>query len=188
MDKSKNFEKALNFTLVWEGGLSDNPADYGGKTMMGVTQATLNRAYAYKLVGHKDVKQLTRDEAVKIYERMVWLPCRADVMPHPLCVIHFDTAVMRGSGGAGKILQFTLNGLFHCGLVIDGRVGPATLKALNMYWKDSERAVCTRYLAQREAHHRLRAREDPSQMRFLGGWLNRLNDLRKYTEGALQNG
>lgn len=32
------FDKALEFALRWEGGLSDDPDDRGGRTMQGVTQ------------------------------------------------------------------------------------------------------------------------------------------------------
>ncbi len=36
-----NFERALSLVLKHEGGFADHPADPGGATMMGITQATL---------------------------------------------------------------------------------------------------------------------------------------------------
>ncbi len=38
MEKDCIFEKALQFTLKWEGGYVDDPADPGGETNYGITE------------------------------------------------------------------------------------------------------------------------------------------------------
>ena len=77
--------------------------DRGGPTNMGVTAGTLKTAFERGLVGHHNVKILTRSEAAKIYEVLYWGPSKASQMPWPLNLLHFDAAVHLGVGGAGPL-------------------------------------------------------------------------------------
>ena len=65
------FAACLAFTLKYEGGFVDHPADPGGATNLGVTRATLAR-WRRSPVSTADVKALTRDEAGEIYRRFYW--------------------------------------------------------------------------------------------------------------------
>ena len=75
-----------------------------------------------------------------------------------------------GSGVNGiKIPQRVL------GVTQDGIVGPKTLAAVNA---QDPRAFFDRIKVEREAFLRRIVERNPSQNRFIRGWLNRLNDLK----------
>jgi lysozyme family protein len=57
------FERALAFTLRWEGGLSQDPDDPGGTTKYGIS------ARAHPEV---DVRNLTLEDAKEIYRKEYW--------------------------------------------------------------------------------------------------------------------
>ena len=61
-----SFNRAISFTLKWEGGYVNHPADKGGATNRGITQSTLNAAFNAGLVKHNVIEALSRDEAVAI--------------------------------------------------------------------------------------------------------------------------
>lgn len=174
------FEKALAFTLGNEGGYANDPDDRGGATNLGITQGTLAAAYRDGIVAHNDVKRLTRDEAAEIYRARYWLAAKCDRMPEPLCVLHFDAAVNHGTGGAGRLLQRALNS-FGAGLVVDGAVGEKTLAALGhvVDGMGCLHALCEAYCDEREKYYRAIVAGNPSQKKFLNGWLNRLKRNRE---------
>lgn len=59
-----NFFKAIDFVLDNEGGKSNRKNDRGGTTNFGITDKFL-RSINY----HKKAFELTRDEAVSIYDK-----------------------------------------------------------------------------------------------------------------------
>lgn len=146
-------------------------------TNMGITEGTLSNAYSKGIVGHNNIKKLTRNEAAKIYEALYWGPSGANQMPWSLCLLHFDAAVNHGLGGAGKLIQRTANRIKGPILKVDGAVGPATLAAL----KDMEmKFFCLELLKTRKEYFETIVRNTPSQKVFLKGWLNRIEKLKKY--------
>jgi len=61
----------------------------------------------------------------------------------------------------------------------DGRIGPKTLEALrSLLTRETPLAVAERLLLRREPFYRRLAQVDPSQTRFLQGWLNRVAKLK----------
>lgn len=90
------FDACLAFTLSWEGGYVNNPADPGGETKYGISK----RAYP-KL----DIANLTLEQARDIYYRDYYLPSGADALPMPLAVVHFDSAVHHGLSRAAVWLK-----------------------------------------------------------------------------------
>jgi hypothetical protein len=84
------FETALAFTLQWEGGYVNHPADGGGKTYKGITQA---KAQQY---GVSDPRQLSDAQIKAIYQRDYWKGAGCHRYPHPLAMVCFDTAVNFG--------------------------------------------------------------------------------------------
>ena len=181
------FEKCLGIVFGAEGGYVNDPVDRGGPTNMGVTAGTLKTAFERGLVGHHNVKILTRSEAAKIYEVLYWGPSKASRMPWPLNLLHFDAAVNHGLGGAGRQLQNTLNRILGDGAVtVDGNVGPKTLAALNpcLTKPENVRAVCLTLLDVRKAYFLRIVERDEKQGKFLKGWMNRLKKLRGYVDEA----
>ena len=168
-----NFETALKFTLKWEGGFVDNPADPGGATNEGVTQAVYNSYRSKDGLPKQSVKDITNAEVGNIYQTEYWDPSLAGEMVLPLSVAQFDTAVNFGVGGAIEFLQEAL------GVGIDGIAGAQTKSALNA---KNNKATALAIANERIQYRHKRVAEDPSQKVFLQGWLNRDNALKKYVE------
>ena len=181
-----NFEKSLSFVLGNEGGISDHPADKGGLTNLGITQSTLDRARKQIPDLPESVKDLKRAQAAEIYRALYCKASKADMMPYPLCTLHFDAAVNHGVGGAAKLLQRTINNYaakagLDARVEVDGAVGPKTLSALCqcLDLKGNVQLICEIYCNEREKYYRSIVENNPSQKVFLKGWLNRLERNRR---------
>lgn len=176
-------EEYLNLVLKYEGGYVNNPYDRGGETNRGITIGALNAAKKQGIIPPAvTIKDLTHDlESVrKIYDINYYKRSKANYMPHPLAFAHFDASVNHGRGWSGKFLQKTLN-KYGANLVVDGAVGPKTLAGLEFVL---ERVylylIVKEYCNIRENFYHVIVKNRPSQQRFLKGWLNRLNNVRKY--------
>lgn len=66
------FDKAFSFTLKWEGGRVENPNDPGGRTNLGVTQATFDSWRDSQGLPREDVFNITKDEAAQIAKIRYW--------------------------------------------------------------------------------------------------------------------
>lgn len=110
------FDDAFTALLGHEGGYVNLPADPGGETNWGVSK----RSYPTL-----DIKNLTQAQAKAIYLRDFWTPAGCDKVPSGVAFDLFDTAVNSGVDRAVKMLQTAV------GVTSDGRLGPATLAAIN---------------------------------------------------------
>lgn len=117
----ENFDRALQFVLVHEGGFANHPKDPGGATMKGVTLETFRRHFgAGKTVN--DLKNITQDQLSLVYRTGYWDKCKCDQLPAGVDYAVFDVAVNSGPGRAAKFLQSAV------GAVQDGAIGPGTLE------------------------------------------------------------
>ncbi len=165
---TSSFDDALRFVLRWEGGLSDDPDDGGGRTMKGVTQRVYDAWRQHRGLDRRDVAAIADDELAAIYRDNYWASAACDRLQAKLDLVQFDTAVNMGPHRAVKILQRVV------GTPDDGVIGATTLAACQAC---SPPDAATRYCAIREdLYRRFAAR--PGQAKFLRGWMNRLNDLR----------
>ncbi len=170
-----SLDQALTFTLKWEGGYSNNPADPGGATNHGITQHTFD-AYRDSLrQAHQNVSLITDAEVQSIYREMYWMPAHCNDMPNALACAHFDTAVNCGVSAAIKMLQRAV------GVDDDGVYGPHTSQ--EVLHEGNELIIP--YLDERRARYRQIVTAKPSQEVFLKGWLNRCNALEDYTQGLI---
>ena len=176
-----NFEKFLSVVFGNEGGYSNNPHDRGGETNLGITQSTLDRAQLEFTGLPSSVKDLTRAQAEEIYRVFYWEESKADMLPYPLCTLHFDAAVNHGVGGAAKLLQRAINNYaakagLDVRVEVDGAVGPKTLSALCQCLDVAGNVplICEIYCNEREKYYRSIVENNPSQAKFLRGWMNRL--------------
>lgn len=94
----EDFETAFEFIMKWEGGYVNNKKDPGGETKYGISK----RSYP-----NLDIKNLTREDAKKIYLKDFWNGSTADEYPKPLNIVIFDTAVNMGISRALKFLEKT---------------------------------------------------------------------------------
>ena len=116
----ENFDRALQFVLVHEGGFVNHPKDPGGATMKGVTLETFRRHFgAGKTVN--DLKNITQDQLARVYRTGYWDKCKCDQLPAGVDYAVFDVAVNSGPGRAAKFLQAAVEA------TPDGAIGPGTL-------------------------------------------------------------
>lgn len=164
-----SFDAALPWVLRHEGGYSDHPADKGGKTMMGVTQATLNRFNREhpELAMPGDVAGLHLAHVREIYRLGYW---RFDkVESQKVATKTLDMAVNMGLTQGVRLLQRALNAL-GAALEEDGIWGGWTALATNAADPD---ALVLELVKQQAAFYRYLVEKDADQAVFLRGWIAR---------------
>lgn len=171
MEMSEDFDRALAFTLRWEGGYVNDPADPGGATNRGITQRTYDQWRYRHGEPTRDVSDITKDEVSAIYRSDYWDACRCDELPWPLSVVVFDGAVNCGPHRSIRWMQRELH------VAPDGIIGPKTLHAVNLSEAD---VVAVRCIGQREQYYCALVDRRPSLGKFLLGWLRRTHALRDY--------
>jgi lysozyme family protein len=186
MDGLLEVDHLIEGAIDREGGYVDHPADKGGPTRFGITEAVA-RAHGY--AGPMD--RLPRADAAAIYRRLYWARPRFDEVAKRSARIAaelFDTGVNMGPAVAVTFLQRALtalnrNGSDYCDLTPDGRIGVATLAALDAFLakrgEPSGGTVLLRALEalQGERYLRLAERRSANEA-FLYGWLaNRIGEV-----------
>ena len=168
---NRAFEKAIEIVMKFEGGYC---IDQGGPTNYGVS----SNAYP-----GLNVQRLTRTKAVIIhFER--WIKCKADRMPWPLAVLHFDNAVNAGIYGSGKMLQRSINEVLSpaSGIAVDGIVGPQTLGAIDkIKYGGRLKQLMAEYLLERGDHFTKLARFKKHRDSLLG-WMRRRMKIRAFVK------
>jgi lysozyme family protein len=172
-------DELIDELIEREGGFVSHPADRGGPTRYGITEAVA-RAHGYAGA----MNQLPRDEAAAIYRRLYWLRPRFDQVAERaprVAAELFDTGANMGPAVAATFLQRALTALNRGGkdfpdLVPDGRIGPATLTALDSFLEArgnrGGETVMLRALEALQGERYLRlAEKRPANEAFLYGWL-----------------
>jgi len=179
MTRTAEIEALIDELIEREGGYVSHPADKGGPTRYGITEAV---ARAHGFAGA--MAELPRDEAAAIYRRLYWLRPKFDEVAGrspALAAELFDTGANMGPAVATTFLQRALtalnrNGKDYPDLTPDGRVGPQTLAALDSYLdsrgKRGGETVLLRALEALQGERYLRlAERRPANEAFLYGWL-----------------
>ncbi|WP_188237489.1 glycoside hydrolase family 108 protein [Sphingopyxis sp. LK2115] len=161
-----------------EGRYVNHPADRGGATCWGITEAVA-RAEGYAGA----MRTLPRDTAAAIYRRLYWLRPgfdRVALRAPAIAAELFDTGVNMGSATATGFLQRALNALNRAArdypdIAVDRAIGPRTLAALDSFLDARGKGGETILLRAMEALQGERyialAERRPSQEAFLYGWL-----------------
>jgi lysozyme family protein len=183
MNTTPAFRIAIDRTVRFEGGYSDDPVDRGGKTKYGITEATWF-AYHRPHVPPKPVGAITRAEAESVYWRLYWCDAGLDdldaaAIPQPILSAVFDAGVHHGIGTAAKMLQRAYNVVrYDDALVLteDGKLGPVTRGALTrfLFRQSNEAALLGALTYERGKLMASIISRDPSQRRFVRGWFGRL--------------
>ena len=185
IDDGYGIGQLIDGLIEREGGYVHHPADRGGATCFGITEAVA-RAHGYE----GKMRDLPRREAAAIYRRLYWLRPRFDqVAAHAprLAAELFDTGANMGPAVAATFLQRALTALNRSGhdypdLVPDGRIGETTLAALDAFLKvrgkSGGETVLLRALEALQGERYLRlAERRPANEAFLYGWLaNRIGN------------
>lgn len=163
-----SFSDSIEIVLKHEGLFSDHPSDQGGPTKYGITLQTLS-FYRKKPTSAKMVQDLTLTEALKIYEELFWKPLMLDqIKDQRLQTILLDQAINRGTVTAVRTIQRAL------GVKIDGLMGPHTLSAIN---SSKPLKLGLKFIFAAQTSYLAIAQDNPQQMVFLPGWINRTHDL-----------
>lgn len=147
------FEKFIPIILKHEGGYVNDPNDKGGETKYGISK----RAYP-----NLDIKNLTVDDAKKIYLKNYYNKLSCDLFADELLALHlFDMGVNTGVSRAAKRLQIII------GVHPDGIIGKQTIQEANNQSGLSEKYINSRidYYTQIGVG---------SNKKFLNGWLTRV--------------
>jgi lysozyme family protein len=185
MGDTTDIDSLIDGLIDREGGYVDHPCDKGGPTCFGTTQAVA-RAHGYA----GPMRLLPRSEAAAIYRRLYWGRPRLDEIARRsprLAAELFDTGVNMGPAVAVTFPQRALtalnrNAADYADLTPDGRIGPATLAALDTFYakrgQSSGETVLLRALEALQGERYLRlAERRPANEAFLYGWLaNRIGD------------
>jgi lysozyme family protein len=128
------FKPAVDLALGHEGGFTDNPKDpgnwTGGRVGVGILKGT-NWGISAATYPHLDIKNLTREGAVYIYNTNWWIPGGyAGLSSQELANKVFSFAINGSRQEAIELLQIAVSA---CGVRvdIDGTLGPQTLAAAN---------------------------------------------------------
>lgn len=165
----------INEIIEREGGdkETNDPADSGGRTKFGISEAAHPEAWA-----DGDV---TRPEAREIYQRVYILAEHFDKIQN-LTLQHqvVDFGVPHGADAATRLLQQVL------GVKVDGELGPKTLNAIanfpagKLFGIDVPGIVLLNF-AFRDArimHDITIAKKWPKNQRFVLGWIRRAQEFK----------
>lgn len=158
-----SFDQAFRFAMKWEGGatITNDPDDPGGLTKYGISK---------KAHPDLDIENLTEEDAKKVYMRDYWLNGICDFLPHPVNIVHFDACVNTGITRAARLLQKAAD------VEDDGIIGPKTREAIKL--KDPN-LLALAMINERDNFYRELALSRPVMGKYLRGWMNRTEDLRK---------
>lgn len=168
-----NFDILFPIVLRVEGGFSNDPDDTGGATCKGVTFEEFKKwrtSHAMPSPTTADLRNITDAEAKAIYKTKYWDRWRADeIDSQKVANIVVDWVINSGSHGITKPQAIL-------GVKADGVVGAKTLAAVNNANADD---LFERVYNARVAFYKSIVARKPSQKKFLRGWLNRLQTIKK---------
>lgn len=168
-------EQIINEIIRVEGGYVNDPADSGGETNFGITEAVA-RANGYTGA----MVDMPREVAFAIYSAKYWDSVNADVLYCLSWVVTeevVDTGVNVGTHRAGVFLQRALNVLnrrekLYRDVKVDGAIGPATISALRAYLDNrSEKTLAKALNCLQGAFYIELAERREKDERSVYGWL-----------------
>lgn len=147
--------KLVDGVIAREGDYVDHPADKGGPTRYGITQATA-RAHGYA----GDMRALPIELARTIYRTTYWTAPRFDqvatIAPHVAGEL-FDTGVNMGVGAAANFLRRALRVLTGTTIPATGAIDAGVIGALSAYLsvrsKQDGEAVLVELLNDEQGEH-----------------------------------
>ncbi|WP_072144846.1 glycoside hydrolase family 108 protein [Hymenobacter sp. AT01-02] len=184
-----DFKLAYAITARHEGGYANSPHDTGGETMLGVSRNNFANWEGWEIVdalkrqpgfpGTANSNAALKTLAAAFYKGTFWDVFRLDTVKHQgIANELFDTAVNMGVSRAAQFLQRAINvtnnrGQYTVDIQQDGKVGPATINALNKH-AYPEMVLKVLNVLQGEFYVRL-AERNPTQEIFMRSWLSRVS-------------
>ena len=171
-DVAVNSHAIINDILRREGSsYMNHPADKGGPTKYGITQATLSEFRRVPALPG-DVAALTENEAREIYSRKYIIDPGMDrIADEKLAALAIDSGVNHGPGRVIRWLQEIV------GVHVDGILENQTEDAINTM---NPKTVFKKLLARRVRFYGEIISRDHSQAVFAAGWMNRVMEFIEY--------
>jgi len=166
-----DIKQVIPLIQKWEGKFSNDPEDSGGSTMAGITMRTFisyrkKKGLPAPTIG--DLKDISPDEWEAVLQLFFWDKWQSDQINNQ-SIANILVDWLWGSGKWGIIIPQRI-----LGLVEDGIVGPMTLKAVNTA---NQKGLFQDIKKAREKFFWDIVKNNPSQSKFIKGWLNRLADF-----------
>lgn len=178
--------------LELEGGYQNSDLDSGNYNSRGQLVGTkfgisapILESWLGRVPSAADMKNLSQATAMQIYKKWFWDKNQlGEIANQALAEIVFDATIQHGPGSSGKtggitMLQSVLNQKFGEKLKVDGRVGTATLSAVDQHHPG---VLHNLYKDRRAQYYHDIAAAKPQQSGFLQGWLNRLDKFPDQSE------
>lgn len=181
---SEVFEKALGFTLSYEGSkFTNDPVDVGGATKYGITLGFAKGTKDIQIfdtdddgdIDIIDIKNLSEDQAHDAYKKYFWDSQNLDDYNPKIAFLMFDMGVNHGKFNANKMLQMAI---CNCGhkIDVDGKIGNETRGRLALC--DTNKLAIELINVRRNFYKKLVAHK-PALNKFIKGWLNRCEKTEK---------
>lgn len=154
----KTINAALDKVAGIEGGYVNDPSDSGGETNHGVTLKFLKSVQPGATSA--DLKALDKAQARALFDQHFVKAPGIHRLPDVAQAEAVALSINAGPTAAIKVLQRA------AGVEADGKIGPGTIAAVKKLSNDQIKAAVDGF------YQRIVDR-DPSQKRFLKGWLNR---------------
>ena len=202
----EDYVRAISFTMKSEGAFSFVKADTGGMTYKGIARQFNSKWTGWNIVDkalekypelknpyvgkppasiHKLNFELNVNEELEyliydFYYENYYKKVGADRIGGKLAVVLFDISVLQGLRRAGKSLQKCLNIHFKTNLAVDAVIGSGTIKVLNEVIQDKGLEAVLDRLIYEMKDNLVEASKLNNNIVFLDGWMNRVEDIRKY--------
>ena len=202
----EDYVRALSFTMKSEGAFSFVKADTGGMTYKGIARQFNSKWSGWNIIDktlekypelknpyvgkppasiHKLNFELNVNEELEaliydFYYENYYKKVGADRIGGKLAVVLFDISVLQGLRRASKTLQKCLNIHFKTNLVVDAVIGSGTIKVLNEVIQDKGLEAVLDKLIYEMKDNLVEASKINENIVFLGGWMNRVENIRKY--------
>ncbi|MEH8742992.1 glycosyl hydrolase 108 family protein [Klebsiella pneumoniae] len=173
------FSKISSVILQHEGGYVNDPNDRGGETNMGITIATW-RAYAPSDLGIEattnTLRNMTKEQAEIIYYNHYWEPkgfCKLETIK--IALMLYDWTIT--SGRAVTQVRKMLHNEYNINLVVSNTMDDDMIHCINAI--EDQEQLLSRIAEVRKEYYRsltITNGEPNAQVRFLTGWINRVND------------
>jgi lysozyme family protein len=170
-----NFDFSFEHLIKSEGGYVWDKDDAGGETNLGVTVGAWS-AYMGRPIKPGEMKTLTRSDVKPFYKQMYWDKLSCDNLPQGVDYAVFDFGVNAGTGRASKFLQQAV------GAVPDGVIGPKTLALVNAI---DATTLLDAFSDQKENFYNTIVKNNPTQSKFLKGWMNRVASVQTTAESIM---
>jgi lysozyme family protein len=172
---NSNFDACFDRVMQSEGGYVWDKDDAGGETNLGVTAGAW-AAYLGRPIEPGEMKALTKDTVKPFYKQMYWDKVKGDDLPAGVDYVVFDFAVNAGVARAAKFLQRSV------GAVDDGVIGGGTLGRVAV---TNKQRLLDAFTEQKQRFYNGLALSNPTQQKFLKGWLARVDHVQDTAESML---